>query len=308
MAVNSQVNSAIVKTELDAVVYQEYNQPPNPNHTDSNDEDVFHQSSTDRAAVIYEVFKGVGYFGVKTEEGDVPNANPQVADKGTSNVVTFGNEVRFSYTLYEDAMFDFIGRTMKDFGRSARQSRDKDNFAIYRNAFTTTLTVDGVPLISATHNNIAGSTVSNIVAGALSDATINTAIISLAQQKGQDDTVNGYMPQTLLVPLSQYKTAVIETDSVLRPGTANNDLNVYSLKYGITPKTTPFMGSVVGGSDTAWFLLSDNHNIYRWVRQGLQTVMVPWQYQSNDSYVYKGNYREVSSAITYEGIVGSTGL
>jgi hypothetical protein len=54
-------------------------------------------------------------------------------------------------------------------------------------------------------------------------------------------------------------------------------------------------------------LLGRNHSVTRWIRQGVQTVLVDWKIAKNNSYLYKGEFREVYGAPDYVGIVGSTG-
>jgi hypothetical protein len=98
------------------------------------------------------------------------------------------------------------------------------------------------------------------------------------------------------------------TKSVLKSGSANNDMNYYSELYpGLQVKFSPFLGAAYGGSDTAWFLLSTDHSITRWVRQGVTTDMVDYKFQRNNNYIYKAEYREVVGAISFEGVVGSNG-
>ena len=118
----------------------------------------------------------------------------------------------------------------------------------------------------------------------------------------------GNMPAVLLVPPALFKTSSEITDSELRSGTADNDMNVYSSKYGITVATSNRLGAAAGGSDTAWFLLSNNHSFMRFVRQGIVTDLVDYKYTKNNVYVYKGEFRESVGAMNYAGAVGSTGL
>ena len=47
--------------------------------------------------------------------------------------------------------------------------------------------------------------------------------------------------------------------------------------------------------------------MYRWVRQDVEKVLVPYQYQRNNAYIYKAEYREVVGPISFEGMVGSNG-
>jgi len=196
---------------------------------------------------------------------------------------------------------------VRNFARRARTTRDSNAMAIFRTATTTTTTADGVALISDSHINLNGTTVNNKVTGALSETTLNTAIVQLLEMKAEDDVVDGSLAQTLLVPPALYKSAVEITESELRSGTANNDMNVYSAKYGINVYTSQFLGAAAGGSDAAWWLLGNNHSIYRFVRQGVQTDLVDYKTQRNNNYIYKGEFREVVGPMSFEGIVGSSG-
>lgn len=309
MSYNSTLNHDVVITKLDAVVYQEYEAQPGPDALSVTDEVAYHQSSTDRAAVITDNYGGVGYFTERNEEQDLAGATPRIGNTKTSSVLNFAKQVVIPKHFFDDAQFDAIGKMMQDFGRKARVTKELKSQGLFRNAFTTQLTNDGVAFISANHTTVQGDTVSNLVTGALADATLESAIISLRTQKAQDGTVGGHEASALIVPPALNKTAFIVTEAVLRPGTANNDPNWFSAKYGIVVKVGNYMGSqIVGGSDTAWFLFSRYHNVYRWVRQELVTNLVPYQYTPNWSYIYSGEYREVYDTITYEGAVGSTGL
>ena len=185
---------------------------------------------------------------------------------------------------------------------------DQNAFGIFRGAFTTTLTADGVSFVNAAHVLIGGGTESNLVTGALSQATLNDAIVRLAQQKDQSSVVLGNQPAILLVPTPLFKKALEITESALISGSANNDLNVYRSAFGITVWTNPYMDAVNGGSDTAWFLLSRNHCITRYIRQGIQTALRDWSISNNRTYLYQCNFREEVAVIDYVGAVGSTGV
>jgi len=140
-----------------------------------------------------------------------------------------------------------------------------------------------------------------------SEANFNTAIVGLVEQKDQAGVVMGQMPETLFVPPKLFKTACEVLKSELRSGTADNDINVYSSQYGINIATSNRLGLVAGGSDTAWFLLGRNHSVTRYVRAGVATDLIPYQYQRNNVYIYKGEFREVVGAQDYAGFYGSDG-
>jgi len=198
-------------------------------------------------------------------------------------------------------------KAVADLAMVARVSRDANAFKIFRNAFTTTLTADGSALIS-THTLLSGTTMTNLVTGALSTTTLNNAIIALRQQVNQAGVILGQIPDVLLVPSALYKKAVEITDSALLANTGNNNINVFRSAYGMTIYTSPYMDAVAGGSDTAWFLLSKNHGITRLIRQGLQTNLRDWSYSNNRSYWYQANFREEVYVADYVGICGSTGV
>lgn len=193
----------------------------------------------------------------------------------------------------------------------ARVTQDFNAFDIFRSAFSTAttpvLTADGVSFINSAHVLIGGGTTSNIVSGALSTTTLNNAIVSLREQKDQSGVILGGVPSILLVPAQLFKLATEITESALISDTATNALNVYRSAYGITVMSSPYLGAAAGGSDTAWFLLTRNHSVSRYIRQGIETALRPWQYSNNRTYFYQANYRENYYVPDYAGVVGALG-
>lgn len=57
----------------------------------------------------------------------------------------------------------------------------------------------------------------------------------------------------LLVPPALKKEALIITQSTLRSGTGNNDMNVYLGNFNVM--VSQYISSAASGSDTAWFLI-----------------------------------------------------
>lgn len=266
------------------------------------------QDTADKAAVIIEQFQGPGYFAARGEQQDLDQATPRVGNQKTFSVLNFAKEVDISKNLFDDDQHSVVQKTIRNFARNARLTQDKSAFNQYNLGFTTVLTNDGVALFSNSHLTLDGTTVDNLETGALTESTLNTAFISLAQQKTQDGTLGGHMPACLLVPPALFKTACEITKSELRSSTTNNDLNYFSQIYpGLVVKQSAFLGASQGGSDAAWFLLSRDHSMYRWVRQGVTTDMVDYKYQRNNNYIYKAEYREVVGPISFEGLVGNSG-
>lgn len=301
-------NFAIVQTELDRVFFQEFMYDASfPGIATANTGELFKPLQTEHAAYIEEVYKGSGLFPVVGETQAVPISTPKVANKLTTYVKDFAQGIELSKDLFDDNMHGVWNRTVADLAMKARVTQDQNAFGVFRGAFTTTLTADGVALVSASHVLIGGGTTSNIVSGALSDTTLNTAIIALRQQVDQAGVILGNTPSILLVPSALFKKAVVLTESALAADSANNNINVYRSAYGITVYSSPYLDAVAGGSDTAWFLMSRNHSVTRLLRQGIQTALRDWIYSNNRTYFYQANFREAVYAVDYIGVIGSLG-
>lgn len=196
---------------------------------------------------------------------------------------------------------------VRKFAADARATRDRNAFALYRNAFTTTLTADGVAFISASHLTIDNITVSNLVASnpVLTPTSLNTAITQMLELVSQDGVVMGGQPAYLLVASAGYKNALEITGSTLVSDSANNAVNVYSSTYNIRVYHSPYLGTAQGGNDRMWFLLGRNHGVTRFIRQGINTDLVDYIYSVNNNYVYKGMFRETYGVSDYVDAIGS---
>ncbi|PJB52888.1 MAG: hypothetical protein CO099_10200 [Bdellovibrio sp. CG_4_9_14_3_um_filter_39_7] len=309
MSLSSGMNANVVKTALDSVVFTNYEQAPGPSVAGASDPVIFVQDSTDRAAVIEEAYKGVGFFAETLEEQDIPSDTPRVAQQKTFSVIDYWKSVDIPKRFLDDELHGVVSMMMRDFGLKARRSADNSAMKFIRDGFTVSTTADAAYLFSASHSNIAGDTIDNLSSAALAEASLEDAIVALMEQKDQAGEVMGVMPRCLLVPPKLFKTAVQLTASELEPETGNNAVNWISLKYsGLMVKQSPYLGAAAGGSDSAWYLIGENHNLRRFVRSPFQTTLVPWETQRNNNYIYKGGYREVVGALTYEGLYGSTGV
>ena len=310
MSLNSGLAPNVVKTAIDKVFMAEFDYVSAPGRALATDALVFMQDSTDRAAVITEQFQGVGYYGERAETQEVPQGTSRVGNQKTSSVLNYSKALDISKNFFDDDLHSVVSKNIRDMARLARVTRDRNAFEKYNLGFTTLLTNDGSSLFNNSHTTLGGQTVDNLETVVLSDASLETAFVSLQEQVTQDGTLGGHEPACLLVPTQLFKEATVIAKSELVSGAADNDLNYYSQVYpGLQVKNNPFLGSSVGltGSNTAWFLLSRNHSMMRWERQGIQTALVDWKFQRNNDYIYKAEYREVVDAISFEGMVGNDG-
>lgn len=301
-------NLALVRTELDNVFFQTWNKPQGPSFASAETGDLFKQINWTLKEYIFELYKGSELADAIGETQTVPLTTAKIDYKKIVTILDFAKGEEISKNLFDDGKFDVWTRTVEDMAAKARITQSSNAFKIFRGAFTTTLTADGVSLINSAHPLIGGGTQSNLVTGAISPSTLNDAMVSLMQQKDQAGVVIGTMPSILLVPIALFKKALEITESEMIADSANNNINVYKSQMGVRIYTSPYLGAAAGGSDTAWFLLAPNHTIYRVVRQGIQTAMRDWSESNNRTYFYQYNFREEVFAGDHIGAVGSTGL
>lgn len=304
MVLNSQLNPNDVKTALDAIVKQEFEYGAAPDFAGAGDPLIFRQETTDRQAVIQEVFKGVGLWTPKAESADADSADAAIGQQKISTVVTYAKTQAISKNFFDDDQHAVVKMMMEDFGDTARLSIDSQAMQIFNNGFTTQKTADDQPLFSASHKNQNGDIVSNLISGALTPETLEDAFVALETQLAQDGTTRGHQPAVLLVHPANFKNAVEITGSVQLANTADNNVNWVSSKYGgMVIKKSPYLTST-----TAWFVLGRKHNIIRYKRQGLVTFLRDWTMSNKFEYVYGGEFREVFDTLTYDAAVGSTGV
>jgi hypothetical protein len=305
MSVTSALNPNVVKSGLDALFFKEYNIDEFPYVATANDPLVFYQYASSRASETIEEFKGAGEWSPRAE-----TAKPAEKQPLATNSQTYANEaiaagIEISKHLVDDDQNQMYMKTIRDFAMTGRISRDKDAMSLYRDSFTST-GGDGQFYFDTDHP-ITGGTMSNKLTVALSEANLNTAVVNLGEQEGRDGLIRGYTPHCLLVPYALFKTACEITDSELRSGTANNDMNVFSTKYGIYIKTSPYLGTAAGGNDAYWWLLSRNHGMIRFDREEINTNLIDWRIRENRTYYYNGEFRQTVGQSDPFGAIGSTG-
>ena len=307
MAYSILANPNVAKTALDKVLFGTYNYEKHPEYATALSMSVFNQEKADSSAVISEINAPNGYWAQTAETVAYNVADPSTTQIKTVPMIKWTQTLEITEEMEADGKFNVVRRNVEAMGVNARKTRDLNAFDLYRGGFTTTLTHAGVTWFNDAHTTIAGGAADNNLTDALSDASLNDAIVQLVELPAQDDTAGGCVPNVLLVPIAEFKNAAILADTEYRPGTDFNDINVYSSKYGIKVGTSNFLGTVAGGSDTAWFLLSDHHTAYRYERQAVDTRYVPKQYQNNGVAYYQGMFREAYEAMDYTGAVGSNG-
>lgn len=301
-------NFSIVQTELDAVFFQKFDLNDTfPGVARATTGEIFKPQETTHAAWIQSINKGSGLFPSIAEAATVPLSTPRVTNKQTTLINTYAQGISISKQLFDDNMHGVWAKDVQDFALQALNTMDNTAFGLFRTGFTTSLTADGVSIFNSSHPLIGGGTQSNSGTAALTVTSLNTALVNMIEQKNQAGVISGNRPRTLLVPPALWKKAIEITESALIADSGNNNINVYRSSLGLTVWFSQWLGAAASGSDTAWFLLADNHGFTRLVRQGVETALTDWRISSNLTYFYQANFRENYFCADYAGSYGSTG-
>lgn len=161
---------------------------------------------------------------------------------------------------------------------------------------------DGVALISASHPVIGGVQSNVLTSAALSQTSLEQALIQVRQAQDSRGKRIRLTPKKLVIHPSNMLTAEVLLKSVLRTGTNNNDINPVKT-------TTALSDAVVISrmtSPTAWFLQTD-------ARDGLKVL---WRRKlekamegdfETDSVRYKSTMRFGSGWTDWRSMYGNAG-
>lgn len=306
------LNPDIVKTLLDDVFFPEFNLTSLPEIATADDAIIFHQYVSDKAQESMEEFKGIGEWTVRAELQNPSESQPQ-----SLYLYSFVNDelargLELSGRLFDDDQHAVVDHLAREFALKGRMSRDKMAMGAYRTGFST-IYGDAVALFAANHP-IDGGVQTNIISDPngnaspkLSEFALQGGINTLALMKERDGSFIGRLPYFLLADITNYKRASIILESELRAATANNDQNVYSTKYNMYLKVSPYIGAQAGGSNDYWFLGAQSHPVVRFSRKDVNTTIIDRSVRQNDSYYYRGQLRQSVGAASYVGIAGSAG-
>jgi len=303
----SALSPNVVKTALDKVFWLNFSPAPRPDHGSVLDPQVFNQLSSDRSAEIIEELKSGGYWDSKNENQNVPAAESRTGNQFTYTHTTFAQIEDIPKEFFDDDQHGVVQRAIREMAINGRQTREREGMGVFRGGFSDTYG-DSAALFADSHSLLSGDTQDNKLTAALAVSSLEDAIKALSEQKSQAGVIMGVAPRVLLVPPALYKPAVEITESKLVSDSAENAINVFSSKYGLIVKQSPFLGAATsGGSDTAWFLLGEMHGLERYEREGVSTTLMGWEDSRADAYSYKARFRESTGASSHIGIVGSNG-
>lgn len=204
------------------------------------------------------------------DDGDnIPGGRRYPTYKTEVDWNNYGKFIDVTKNTIEDRDFAADLDEMRDLGIAVNYSQDKSGMQIFNGAFATTTDVnnyrmtwygDGEELFSTVHPTTVpgGSTQSNASSTSIpfNEANLETGFVALIEQQTDDGLAISLLGKaTVVLPPALMKEGEIVTQSQLRPGVANNDINVYEHGMLVDMVTSTHLASVNGGSDTQWQLI-----------------------------------------------------
>ncbi len=263
--------STVLRTALDAVytvVENDYKR--NGKYAMHTDASVIKTESMNSRLKAFEQVTGVGFM--SEISGERPNIPTDSGKTGNYYVVTpreWAMAIEVPRTFQADDQHNVTAQVQKT-AESKFHTREKETFAIYRDAFAGSIfkTPDGQPIASNSHVSLKdGSTRDNLETGVFNETNLKSYLNTFETMKDDVGFQGGFLADTLFVAPAKYADALVVTKTELRPRTNYNDLNYVSMTYpGLVVKTNPYIAAAQGGSDTMWALLSNRHRLTRITR------------------------------------------
>lgn len=223
---------------------------------------IFKVKTSDRDREVESAVSGFSLLTQTSELGPLDYEDPTQMFRTTYTHLKYTKGFKVSEELYEDDQHNVIKAMPEALGKAAKRTQEYYAASLFNNGFNTSYTSygDAKPLFSTSHTRADGGTAqSNASSTGLTLTETNLETIRIAFRKLLDDKGQRYVskPTDLLVPVDLEKTAAIITSSTLRPGTANNDYNMY--KGMLNVKAWEYLTST-----TAWFLLDQRNHLLTW--------------------------------------------
>lgn len=238
---------------------------------------IFDDAFTEKEMVFPKIFSvqesskqdekvsGVTGFGLlqQTGEGSPIDYEDPVQMYDTRFVhLKYTKGFKVSEELVEDDQYNVIKGKPAQLGRAARRTAENSAANIFNRAFSQSYVGgDAYPLISTTHpRSDGGSSQSNASSTGitLTEANVETARIAARQQLDDKGMRIQTMPDTIVVPVDLEKDAMIIANSTMRPGSADNDINVYKGKFTVIP------WDYITLNNTMWFMLDSTQHKLMW--------------------------------------------
>lgn len=217
----------------------------------------------------------------------------------------YGLAFALTRTLVEDGDHIRVGST---YAKHLAQSMDESLETVTANhlnrAFNASyLGGDGVSLVSASHPVIGGTQSNLLTAAALSQTSLEQALITIRQAADARGKKIRVTPKQLIVHPTNLLVAEVLLKSVLRTGTTNNDINPIK-STGLVDKCSVITRLT---SSPAWFVQTDARDGLKvlWRRRVEKAMEGDFE---TDSMRYKSTMRFGSGWTEWRNLYGNAGV
>lgn len=265
---------------------------------------VFNVGTSSKDSEVDSATTGFGKLQQTSELGALDYEDPLKMYKTTYTHLKYTKGFKVSQELVEDDQNNVIAKMPKALAKSVVYTTEYWGASVLNNAFSTSYTSygDGKPLCSTLHSRADGGTAqSNASASGvvLSETNLETLRLQLEKHLNDKGEIVAFKADRLLIPVDLRKTAQILTESSMRPGTANNDVNVYEGVFKVIPWryiTT----------STYWFLMDSSNHQLNWFWRVRPEFKSDFNFDA-DAALYKVRVRFSYGWSDWRGLVGSKG-
>lgn len=266
--------------------------------------EVFNVVSSTRDSETDSATTGFGMLIETSELGALDYEDPVKMYKTVYSHKKYTKGFKVSKELMEDDQHNVIARLPKLLAKSTVRTTEYFAASVLNNGFSTSYTSygDGNPLLSTSHDRADGGTAqSNASSTGITLTETNLETGRLALEKVLDDKgqIVTFQADKLIIPVDLRKTAQILTQSTLRPGTANNDVNIFEGVFKIVPWRYLT-------SSTAWFLQDSSEHLLNFFWRVKPEFKSDYNFDA-DAALYKVRIRFSTGWSDWRGFWGSKG-
>ena len=205
---------------------------------DAEHTEIFETENSDRAFEEEVMLSGFGNARVKSEGGSIvyDNATETFTARYSHETIALGFAI--TEEAVEDNLYDRISaRYTKALARSMANTKQVKAANVLNNAFDPNFTGgDGVELCSAVHPIVAGTFANELgTAADLNETSLEQSLIDIAAFTDERGLLISTQGRKLIIPSELQFVAERLTQSQLRTGTADNDINA-TRNMGMIPE------------------------------------------------------------------------
>ena len=242
----------------------------------------------------------------------LPDGQPVVYDEGGQlftkryDYDVYGLAFALTKVLVEDGEHIRLGTI---YSKHLAQSMDETLETVTANHLNRAFTAgynggDGVPLVSASHPIIGGVQSNVLASAALSQTSLEQALIQIRQAQDSRGKKIRLVPKKLVVAPSNMLQAEVLLKSVLRAGTNNNDLNPIKSSSSLMDSAAVLSRLT---SPNAWYVQTDAQNGLKvlWRRKVEKGMEGDFE---TDTVRYKATMRFGSGWTDWRALFGNAGV